>query len=72
MGPAYGDGYSTDPIAEAEERLRQLVRLRGKRARIISSQDEERLLEEAVTRLGVPLERARGVLTRRRNPPRRQ
>lgn len=62
MGPAYGDGYSTDPIAEAEERLRQLVRLRGKRARVISSQDEERLLEEAVTRLGVPLERARGVL----------
>ena len=62
MGPAYSDSYNTDAGTDAEERLRQLVRLRGKRARVITSEDEERLLEEAVTRLGVPLERARGVL----------
>ena len=59
MGPAYSDSYNTDAGTDAEERLRQLVRLRGKLARVITSEDEERLLEEAVTRLGVPLERAR-------------
>ena len=62
MGPAYSDSYNTDAGTDAEERLRQLVRLRGKRSRVITSEDEERLLEEAVTRLGVSLERARGVL----------
>ena len=62
MGPSYGDSYHIDETADAEERLRQLVRLRGKRSRVITSEDEERLLEEAVTRLGVSLERARGVL----------
>jgi len=62
MVQAYSDDYRPDTVADAEDRLRQLVRLRGKRARFITSEDEERLLEEAVTRLGVPLERARGVL----------
>lgn len=62
MGSAYTDGYRTETDTDTEDRLRQLVRLRGSRARVITSEDEERLLEEAVTRLGVPLERARGIL----------
>lgn len=56
------NGFVDEDIFDAEDRLRQLVRLRGQRARVISAADEERLLEEAVTRLGVSLERARGVL----------
>jgi hypothetical protein len=62
MGSAYSDGYRTDTDTDTEDRLRQLVRLRGGRARVISSEDEERLLEEAVTRLGVQLERARSII----------
>lgn len=47
---------------DAEDRLRQIVRLRSQRGRVITSVDEDKLLEEAVTRLGVSLDRARGVL----------
>lgn len=47
---------------DGEERLRQLVRLRAQRGRMLTTADEDRLLEEAVTRLGVPLNRARGIL----------
>jgi hypothetical protein len=57
-----GNGFIDEDIFDAEDRLRQLVRLRGQRGRVISAADEERLLEEAVTRLGMSLERARGVL----------
>jgi hypothetical protein len=57
-----GSSFIGEDIFDAEDRLRQLVRLRGQRGRVISAADEERLLEEAVTRLGVSLERARGVL----------
>ena len=56
------NGFVDEDIFDPEDRLRQLVRLRGQRGRVISAADEERLLEEAVTRLGVSLERARGVL----------
>lgn len=45
-----------------EERLRQLVRLRTQRGRVLTTDDEDKLLEEAVTRLDVSLNRARGVL----------
>mgnify|MGYP006969289215 CR=1 FL=1 len=45
-----------------EEKLRQLVQLRGRRDRIISVSDEERMLEEAVTRLDIPLHLARGIM----------
>lgn len=45
-----------------EEKLRQLVQLRGRRDRILSLSDEENILEEAVTRLEMPLGRARGIL----------
>ncbi|MEI7601425.1 MAG: hypothetical protein WCJ41_19180 [Aestuariivirga sp.] len=45
-----------------EERLRQLVRLRTQRGRVLTAGDEDKLLEEAVTRLDVSLSRARGVL----------
>lgn len=33
-----------------EERLRQLVRLRTQRGRVLTTDDEDKLLEEAVTR----------------------
>lgn len=56
------DSYSKlDPV-DAEDKLRQLIRLRGQRGRILTAADEDRLLEEAVTHLGVPLDRAQGVL----------
>lgn len=45
-----------------EDRLRQLVRLRAQRNRVLSAADEDKLLEEAVTRLDLSLDRARGVL----------
>ena len=60
--PYHGNGYIDEHTFDADDRLRQLVRLRGQRGRVISAAEEERLLEEAVTRLGMSLERARGVL----------
>jgi hypothetical protein len=56
------DNYSNVEPMDAEDRLRQLVRLRGQRGRVLTAADEDRLLEEAVTRLGVSLERAQGIL----------
>lgn len=48
--------------ARNEEKLRQLVQLRGRRDRLLTVSDEENILEEAVTRLEMPLGRARGIL----------
>lgn len=48
--------------ADAEDRLRQLVRLRTQRNHILTTTDEDRLLEDAVTQLGLSLERARGII----------
>ena len=63
MRPSYqADAYFELQLADAEDRLRQLVRLRSQRGRVLTSADEGRLLEEAVTRLGVSLDRARGIL----------
>lgn len=47
---------------DMEDRLRQIVRLRSQRGRVITAADEDKLLEDAVTRFGVSLDRARGVL----------
>lgn len=54
--------YPDDNGPAAEDRLRQLVRLRSQRGRVLTAVDEDKLLEEAVTRLGVSLDRARGIL----------
>lgn len=48
--------------ADAEDRLRQLVRLRTQRNHILTTADEDRLLEDAVTQLGLSLDRARGII----------
>lgn len=45
-----------------DDRLRQLVRLRSQRGRVLSAADEDKLLEEAVTRLDLPLDRAQGII----------
>lgn len=45
-----------------EDKLRQLVVLRGENSSSLSTTDEEQLLETAVTRLSIPLSRARGIL----------
>lgn len=50
------------PGSDAEDRLRQLVRLRTQRNRVLTTKDEDRLLEDAVTQLGLPLDRARGII----------
>lgn len=57
----YG-AHNDERMYQGEDRLRQLVRLRAKRGRILTAADEDKLLEEAVTRLDVSLDRARGVI----------
>lgn len=60
--PYHAVDYSNGSSDEAEDRLRQLVRLRSQRGRVLTAVDEDKLLEDAVTRLGVPLDKARGIL----------
>lgn len=63
MRYSYQQAENTDaPPVDGEDRLRQLVKLRTQRGRVLTAADEDRLLEEAVTRLGVSLERAHGIL----------
>lgn len=45
-----------------EDKLRQLVLLRGENSSSLSISDEEELLETAVTQLNIPLSRARGIV----------
>ncbi len=45
-----------------EERFRELIRLRTMRSKVLTAADEAELLNDAVRRLGVPLNRARSIM----------
>ena len=45
-----------------ENRFQELIRLRTLRNKVLSAEDESQLLNDAVSNLGVPLDRARGIL----------
>lgn len=60
--PYHAAEYSISSSDDAEDRLKQLIRLRSQRGRVLTAADEDKLLEDAVTRLGVPLDKARGIL----------
>lgn len=62
LAAATADFFEDAMNANNEEKLRQLVQLRGQRDRLLSLSDEEKILEEAVTQLDLPLGRARGIL----------
>ena len=49
-------------LIESEEKLRELVLLRGQRQRFLSATDEQDILEIAITQLNVPVARAKGII----------
>ena len=49
-------------MTDGENKLRELVLLRGARNNVLSADSEEELLEIAVTQLNLTLQRARGII----------
>ncbi len=56
------DSETGEYASSGEARFLELVRLRTMRNKVLSAQAESELLNDAVSRLGVPLNRARGIL----------
>ena len=49
-------------VTGSEEKLRELILLRGQRKRFLSTADEQEILETAITTLDLPAARAKGII----------